>query len=228
MDEIGPLVCGRLWKGRDLEVPAPRVHDLLRIRPGSTRFAVEPDGWALTALEAAPWVVTRRAAPIIGWIPVGVRGESRDQRQAARLATDDILEALQPEDLSGRRPPRPHAVFDALAALAPALDATRCPWGPIGAAGFELASGYPALNASSDLDIAIRVDRCVALDDLRSLQREMRAISVRIDVLIETPHGGVAVEEALSDTEQALIRSASGPRLLSRRDLNRALSGAAP
>ena len=58
-----------------LEFPAPAVHALLRVMdPGAVVFDAPRPHWAPAALQLAPWVVVRRAAPRVGVWPVGVRG----------------------------------------------------------------------------------------------------------------------------------------------------------
>ncbi len=202
----------------------PRAHDLLRIRPDALRFAAPPDGWVLAALEAAPWVVTRRAAPIGALIPVGVRGDTREKRQAAQVLSDDVVEVLTPEALASRRPARRHAAFDALLELAPAFDGAGLPWGPIGAAGFELASGRHTLRDSSDLDIVLRVDRVDDLDRVGPLRKAIRRVEARIDIVIETPVGGVSFAEAAGAAAKVMVRSASGPQIMSWADVITAMA----
>jgi phosphoribosyl-dephospho-CoA transferase len=193
-----------------------RVHDLLRLDLGRPLFEGDVPGWVGRALEAAPWVVVRRAGPVAGRIPVGVRGASRAERFAAAVSALDIVERLSPESLARRQPLRRHAAFDALDALVPDLDRTRLAWGPIGAAGFELAAGAPVLTASSDLDLMLRVQDVRQLADLRDFARGIGRRRVRIDVLVETRFGAIALDELLGGADQLLLRTASGPRLVPR------------
>ncbi|WP_164919721.1 malonate decarboxylase holo-ACP synthase [Hansschlegelia zhihuaiae] len=197
----------------------PRVHDLLRIEPGRITFGDRLPEWASRALQAAPWVVARRASLVTGRIPVGIRGASRSERFAATVSALNISETLSPEALARRRPPRRHAVFDALEALVPDLDRTGLSWGPVGAAGFELATGSPVLTGSSDLDLMLRVQDGRQLAELHGLAAAINRRRARIDVVIETPLGAVALNELLGGADQLLLRTASGARMVLRNAL---------
>ena len=194
------------------------VHDLVRLEAPERALADAPT-WVARSLGAAPWAVIRRAAPVAGLAPIGIRGATRSDRFAATVALSDIVELLRPRDLARLNPTRPHAVFEAMAALAPALDASAAGWGPGGAAAFELASRRPTLTDDSDLDLILR---CHALPDASLLARlaaAAQAQPVRVDILLETPRGGVSLAELVGGAPELMLRTAAGPRLVERADL---------
>nr|WP_196804871.1 phosphoribosyl-dephospho-CoA transferase MdcG domain-containing protein [Methylopila sp. M107] len=248
--------------------------------------------WVLASLDAAPWVVVRRTAPIAGLVSVGVRGATRSERFAATAPVEGILERLRPQDLVSRQPARAHPAFEAMAALRPALDAAlshlaqaslssplpggerACPgrdpgsrggaeagegdrgfperarpphpalradlsplgrgegrrptsnaialaqeatglaWGPGGSAGFELATGRPTLTPDSDLDVVIRTSALPPVAAWGPLSAALEKSPLRVDVLVETPSGGVALAELLGGGGEVHLRTASGPRLV--------------
>jgi phosphoribosyl-dephospho-CoA transferase len=204
-----------------LASPAP-THDLIWLREP---IALSTDGpapsWVEPALKRAPWVVVRRGQVREGMIPVGVRGLARQQRFAAFLAAAEIADRLSPEDLADSRyaieQKRGDAVpaLVALARVAPILACRGCRWGPSGSVGFEMASGVPTATSSSDLDLILRQARRLEPGeaiDLRATLAEAAA-PARIDVLLETPHGGVSLTDLACMPAQVLVRTPDGARL---------------
>jgi phosphoribosyl-dephospho-CoA transferase len=201
--------------------PAP-THDLIRLRaPIKLAGDTPPPAWVEVALGQIPWVVVRRGHVRDGIVPVGIRGVTRSHRCAARLAVAEIAERLSPEDLavSGRiiGQKRKEAV-PALAALDRVADLLMrggYRWGPGGSVGFELATGIATTIALSDLDLILRQDRPLAPDQAADLLAALvkAAAPARIDVMLETPIGGVALADLAAERAQVLVRTPLGPRL---------------
>jgi phosphoribosyl-dephospho-CoA transferase len=201
--------------------PAP-THVLIRLREPVTLLAKESvPTWVDAALRRTPRVVVRRGTIRDGMIPVGVRGETRSQRFAALVAVTDIAEWHSPEDLIASRHElarRRGEAIPALAALdrvAPSLRCRGYRWGPGGSVGFEIATGVPTATSSSDLDLILRqegrIEPAEAADLLAALAEA--AAPARIDVLLETPSGGVSLADLAAHPEQILVRTPHGPQL---------------
>ncbi|PLZ02123.1 malonate decarboxylase holo-ACP synthase [Burkholderia sp. WAC0059] len=198
-----------------------RAHDLLRARRLPAVDGEAP-AWLRDAFARAPFAVVRRARAAPGRVAVGLRGTTRAERLAAWLDADDVEAAYSPEDLVALAPLADRAALPAFAALAALRDAPASPlhafaWGPTGSAGFELAARTPAVQASSDLDLLIRMPRRCDPDTARALldalDRAARTAHVRIDAQLETPAGGVALAELAADKPRVLVRGADGPYL---------------
>ncbi|WP_406694285.1 malonate decarboxylase holo-ACP synthase [Singulisphaera sp. Ch08] len=219
--------------GPIVSVGAPaRPHDLLRVREPAVVTAEGPTpSWVEPALRRTPWVVVRRGRIQAGQIPVGVRGPARSQRFPAWLAVADVTERRSPEDLwdSVENRPTPGLAYApgrarteavpalaALARVAPLLASRGYCWGPGGSVGFELATAGPTASASSDLDVILRQSCRLEPDEARSLQAALVAAAApaRIDVLLETPRGGVSLTDLAAAPRQILMRTADGPRLV--------------
>jgi phosphoribosyl-dephospho-CoA transferase len=94
-------------------------------------------------------------------------------------------------------------------------------WGPGGSVGFEIATGMPTATPSSDLDLILRqecrleprpgVPGAPATDLLAALTTA--AAPARIDVLLETPMGGVSLADLAALPTRVLVRTPSGPRI---------------
>jgi phosphoribosyl-dephospho-CoA transferase len=206
-----------------LHDPAPAVHALLRVANlDALAWEAHQPHWASAALQLAPWAVVRRAAPRLGLWPVGVRGGLRAQRSAAWLPDRAILDCITPQMLAAKRVWRQRpsatttpavAVLDEVAAILVAHGfAGR--WGPGGSVGFELASGVPSTTPGSDLDLVLKADEPMARTDAIRLHADLSTLPVRIDLLLETPYGAVALEEYAKGAGVTLMRSAQGPLLV--------------
>jgi phosphoribosyl-dephospho-CoA transferase len=200
-----------------------RVHDLLRLRDpkdlvtdGST-----PD-WVWTSLERAPWVVVRRAICNGPLVPVGVRGFTRGQRFAASLPISQIVDHVSPEQLADRAGWKPKAslekirAFQVMDELSSLYDHYELKWGPAGSVGFELASLSPTVSPTSDLDLIIRTHRPLDPELARNLHRLHGQMAIRVDVLLETPFGAVALAEYAQRvaSDSVLLRTYVGPKLV--------------
>jgi phosphoribosyl-dephospho-CoA transferase len=201
----------------------PAVHALLRV---SDFDALEWEGrrpvWVRAQLQRAPWVVVRRSEQRPGVWPVGVRGSLRAQRCAAWLPDCAVEDCVTPQLLSVRRAWRQHRGSDAnppfvvleevAAILAAHGHAGR--WGPCGSVGFELATALPCTTPDSDLDLVLQADRPIARDDACRLHADLSKLPVRIDLLLEMPHGAVALSEYAMAGGMLLLRCPQGPRLV--------------
>lgn len=200
----------------------PAVHSLLRLSSASAlEWESDAPQWAPTSLRRAPFVVMRRPLPRPDSFPVGIRGAARSQRAAAWAAPGAVQECITPQMLAAQRAWRQRRSFAITPAVA-ALEETAAifdghgmagRWGPAGSVGFELASGVCATTPNSDLDIVLAAAASWARADAARLQAELSALKVRIDVLLETPNGAVALAEYANSAGTILLRSPQGPRL---------------
>jgi phosphoribosyl-dephospho-CoA transferase len=203
--------------------PDMRTHTLLRI---ASAAALSADGelprWALERLAHVPWVVVRRDGARAGGIPVGVRGPRRSERCAARVEPAGVSGSVTPLQLAARRGWSGHPRAAALPAVS-ALDAVEsimsaagfgARWGPAGSVGFELASGCVTVGPGSDLDVILQLPGLPTRAEARALERQLRALPVRVDVLLEIPQGGLALSEYVTGRTPLLLRTAQGPSLV--------------
>ena len=213
----------------------PGVHSLLRIAgpesliwdapaaatPGAATPGAVADKWIGTALRHLPFVVVRRNAPRPNLLPVGVRGAARWQRAPAWLPMSAMRECITPPMLVSQAAWRrgKHsgtaaiAILDELEGLLAAHGFAGC-WGPGGSVGAELAGGVVCTTAGSDLDLVLYVESELPRRAARALHADLSALPVRIDALLETPHGGVALADYIGAAERMLLRTAQGPRLV--------------
>lgn len=196
----------------------PRPHDLL----WGLRAEQLPDtapAWALEVLRQQPPVVVRRAVVVPGWVAVGVRGQSREQRFAARMRLSDIHRRVSPEWLASERGWHDHhhqywPALRALNLLQMRLDGCGLAWGVTGSLGFELASGLVAAHAGSDLDLLLRTPEPLSRQRAQQLCALFGDLPGKVDVQLETPLGAVALREWASGATRVLLKAQAGPQLV--------------
>ena len=199
----------------------PTVHSLLRLSSADAlEWESDPPEWAAETLRRAPFVVMRRPLPRPEVFPVGIRGAARSQRAAAWVPVGAVQECITPQMLAAQhawRQRRDFVITPAVAALEQAAaifdhHGMAGRWGPVGSVGFELASGVRATTPNSDLDIVLDAAASMSRTDAARLHTELSALTVRIDVLLETPNGAVALAEYAKSAGAILLRSPQGPR----------------
>jgi phosphoribosyl-dephospho-CoA transferase len=168
----------------------------------------------------------RRALAPAGQVPVGVRGLQRNQRCAGQIRVPDLACCVTPEMLArcvledyaeqagiaGNVPGFP--CIAALLGLAPRLQALGLDWGPVGGAGFWLASGLPVLRPTSDLDLLVRAPEPLPPATVAGLVALQRHAPCRIDVQVDTGSGGFALME-YARGGRLMLKTDHGPRLVS-------------
>ena len=194
-----------------------RAHDLLWLDAMPAAEALP--AWATAAwLEQAP-LVGRRASTKPGRLPVGLRGPARSERHACEIDVTTVLRRVTPEMLSARVAAMPpdatqYAALAALRTVAPLLDASGWAWGPTGGAGFALASGLPVLRADSDLDLVLRIGVPPDAGQTQALRAIAAAVThCRLDLQIDTGHGGFAYAEWAAGRSSILLKTDRGPLL---------------
>ncbi|MGK5023286.1 malonate decarboxylase holo-ACP synthase [Janthinobacterium sp. RB2R34] len=187
-----------------------RAHDLLWLDsvPSAPSWATQD--W----LRQAP-VVVRRAVVAPGRIPVGLRGTVRSERHACEIEASSVLRCVTPEMLSALPVDgNDCAALAALRIVAPLLDATGWAWGPTGGVGFALASSLPVLRADSDLDLVLRIDAPPDAAQTQALAVIAAAVTAcRLDLQIDTGHGGLAYAEWAAGRSKILLKTDQGPVL---------------
>jgi phosphoribosyl-dephospho-CoA transferase len=191
-----------------------RPHDLVHIEMRGEWFVFdEADKVALEELQRTPLVVIRRATARDGRVPIGVRGRNRSARYAGWMDPQAIRRIDQPEDLLSHGTASGPAAVEALWQLADRWRMLKWAWGPTGSVGFTLASGKPATNAVSDLDIVIRFAQRISPKQASDLLDSCDGLSAAVDVQGETQLGAFSVAE-FARGNGCLLKTMSGPRLV--------------
>jgi phosphoribosyl-dephospho-CoA transferase len=172
--------------------------------------------WVTKVVGAGQPVVVRRAKVAEGWVAVGVRGHSRDQRYATAMRLTDITRRVRPEELV--EAVDSHAAdwpaLRALRHIRPVMDAVGLPWGVAGSVGFELASGAAVLHQDSDLDLVLRTSTFFSREQAVALVDALGGAVCRIDLQLQTPAGAVALREWAGSARQVLLKANDAARLV--------------
>lgn len=225
----------------------PRIHDLLEIdverflqahawepassglvppqcvsAPGSAQAHVP--AWVADSLRRSPFVVVRRGPISNHEIPVGVRGQHRNERWAAPCHPNLVGQILTPQKLLARAaatnssrsaPPPTIPALRALALLAERWKTLDLPWGPGGSVGFELATGHHTATPQSDLDIVIYADKPITIAAARRLRDDTQGLPAPVDIRVETPTCGFSLHEYSNRSPAPiLLRTVSGDAVL--------------
>ncbi|WP_223114884.1 malonate decarboxylase holo-ACP synthase [Pseudomonas syringae] len=190
-------------------------HDLLWGMPLSALPDDAPK-WAVEALLAGQPVVVRRQAMPSGQVAVGLRGRGREQRYGASMSLSDIERRVSPEQLidSPADSVRDWPALRALCQVRPVMVALDMTWGIAGSAGFELASGFAALNQDSDLDLILRTPEPFSRRCAAELVEALDTPVCRVDVQLQLDQGAVALLEWARPTGRVLLKTATGARLV--------------
>ena len=191
-----------------------RPHDILCIAGDPLCLAGDAQ-LALEHFRAAPYVVVRRAAHEQGRIPIGIRGKSRNERFAGFVEPAAVREVFSPESLRCLSSTRNMPAFAALAALQQCWQELALAWGPAGSVGFELATGAAVVHEASDLDLLLRADQPLSMEQAQALHNATQALSSSVDVQVETPQGAFALKEYMARPGSLLLRTLHGPQLVS-------------
>lgn len=192
-------------------------HDLLKIGTVEDLISYSPiPNWVTASLTNAPYVVVRRARAFEKLVAVGIRGSKRNERFAAFLPIERIVEHITPEKLAEER--RWHGkskeIFHCLEQVSEVLKNYQLPWGPAGSLGFELASEKEIVNKNSDIDIIIRSSAGLKVEIAKEIKQGLERIPIRLDVQIETDSGAFSLNEyTISEGKAVLLRTIDGPLL---------------
>ena len=75
--------------------------------------------------------------------------------------------------------------------------------------------GHPSVENSRDLDLLIRMERPIALNQMRQIAQQLTRTDIRIDAQLETSKGAIALSEYVRGEPVMLLRTINGPRLIS-------------
>ncbi|KNH23762.1 ACP synthase [Priestia megaterium] len=192
------------------------AHDLLQLKEEAKLISYTPiPDWVEHSLAKAPLVVVRRAVHRDSLIPVGVRGERRNQRFGAFVSEQAVKQRIKPEDLVTIFQNGHFRNMPAIGALKEVTIILKdFAWGPTGSVGFEFASGAEVVTTTSDLDILIRLSSYLSVEQAQLIVNQLKECTVSVDVQVETEKGAFSLVEYARGEKMLLLRTVYGPSLV--------------
>lgn len=194
----------------------PQPHDLIWIDSLDALVASEalPE-WVGKAWTVEKPLVVRRDSRKPGLIAVGIRGTLREQRHALWCQPQAVIRNLTPEALIEQRFWE-HYDWAHVGPIAALIELAEIqwpmPWGVGGSCGYALATGDQVMRPTSDLDLLIRTPTRPNPDVFLPILAAIEQLPVRADIQLQTPQGGVALNEWLKQSH-VMVKSAQGPYL---------------
>lgn len=163
--------------------------------------------WAIEAMQAGHPVVVRRAITDSAMVAVGIRGKARHQRYATQMPKPAIIRCVSPEQLvNNDLQAFPH-LQQRLVGIANVMEYFAVQWGYAGSVGFELATGIRVVHAQSDIDLIMRMPNYVDKQLAHQMLIQLEETTEKVDVQLQTPHGGVALKEWARGSNKILLKS---------------------
>lgn len=163
--------------------------------------------WAIEAMQAGHPVVVRRAITDSAMVAVGIRGKARHQRYATQMPKAAIIRCVSPEQLVNiDLQAFPH-LQQRLVGIANVMEYFAVQWGYAGSVGFELATGIRVVHAQSDIDLIMRMSNYVDKQLAYQMLIQLEETTEKVDVQLQTPHGGVALKEWARGSNKILLKS---------------------
>lgn len=163
--------------------------------------------WAIEAMQAGHPVVVRRAITDSAMVAVGIRGKARHQRYATQMPKAAIIRCVSPEQLVNiDLQAFPH-LQQRLVGIANVMEYFAVQWGYAGSVGFELATGIRVVHAQSDIDLIMRMPNYLDKQLAHQMLIQLEETTEKVDVQLQTPHGGVALKEWARGSSKILLKS---------------------
>ena len=203
------------------------VHDIIKLNLISeNKFDLTLPNWAMESLKAAPYVVVRRGKikKIKGnaYLPIGIRGQSREERFGCFMLEDNCQAIITPEQIVKDKmwdnsSTRWKTLLDRLEKSFEKWD-SKLVWGLTGSVGFELITKQKVTNSNSDLDVVIKPNQPISIEEARQildlLQESSSATNTVIDANMKTSKGWIALTEYATGMGTYLIKTETGEELV--------------
>ncbi|MFP3918956.1 malonate decarboxylase holo-ACP synthase [Lysinibacillus telephonicus] len=198
-----------------------KVHDIIKFSNVDKleHFTAVPE-WVLNTAAASNYGVVRRMPISNKLIPIGLRGESREQRFGTYIHEENIVEVITPNSLVMCIDEfKKRIYYPTLKGLRDEFSKLNLSWGPTGSIGFEMATNINVTSMKSDIDISLYIE---SIDEelLKEVGRFIKTLDKQIDVQVEIPIiGAFLLNDYIRNYETGfIIRTPFGPQLCSIQD----------
>ncbi|QCR31169.1 malonate decarboxylase holo-ACP synthase [Lysinibacillus sp. SGAir0095] len=192
------------------------VHDIVQFATiNDIENSVNPPKWVKDAAASQKFGVVRRMPIMNSMIPIGLRGETREERYGAFIHQRNILQVISPVSLvDSIENFKEQLYYPSLNKVKEEFEKYNLRWGPTGSVGFEIATSIQVTTPTSDIDICLYLDQ---LDSelLVKVGNFLEGLDCRIDVQVEIPSIGAFLLNDYLKYEKTgfIIRTKFGPHL---------------
>lgn len=184
------------------------VHDLIKICHEQEIISDNTvPSWVNDAIRKNPYVIVRRAFSPAPYIPIGIRGEKRNERFAAYVRESEQLQIIHPEffiyeelwrDKKG-------TIFKHLHTIREIMENEGVVWGIIGSVAYELVTNTPCTTDSSDIDLIVRYTPQLSMERCKRIIEKCNDIPIKIDVQIEFDRKACSMKEYVQNNQEAIL-----------------------
>lgn len=193
-----------------------KVHDIVRFSAiNDIENAIDQPAWVKDAPTAKNFGVVRRMPITDKIVPIGLRGNRREQRYGAFIHESKITEVISPVSLVERIEGLGDQIYShALFSIKEKFKKYKLAWGPTGSVGFEIATSIQATIPTSDIDICLYLNE-IDTELLVKLGDFLEGLDRRIDVQVELPTiGAFLLNDYLQYNKTGfIVRTKFGPHL---------------
>lgn len=192
------------------------VHDIVQFATiNDIQNHMNPPIWIKNAPAAQNFAVVRRMPIMNKTIPIGLRGETREERYGAFIHESNIIQVISPTSLVNRIDKQnDQSYFSTLNTIREEFEKYKLIWGPTGSIGFEIATSIGVTTPNSDIDICLYLDQ-INSELLVKVGNFLEGLNRRIDVQVEIPFVGAFLLNDYLKYEKTgfIVRTKFGPQL---------------
>lgn len=193
-----------------------KVHDIVEFESiESLEKTIRFPEWIKSVPASQNFGVVRRMPIMNHIVPIGLRGETREQRFGTFIHASKILQVITPESLVDCIDEfKERIYFSAFKRIKEEFAKLQLRWGPTGSVGFELATSITVTTSSSDIDICIYLEQ-IDKELLTEVNTFLETLDKRIDVQVEISSIGAFLlkDFLMHENIGFLLRTPFGPQL---------------
>lgn len=193
-----------------------KVHDIVKFESIAVLEKTTPiPDWVFNAPAAKNYGVVRRMPIMDDMVPIGLRGNIREQRFGTFIHQSRIVEVMTPIELVDRIEGYTNEIhLPTLKKIKQAFEQFNLRWGPTGSVGFELATAISVTTERSDIDVCIYMEE-IDRELLIEVGKILETLERRVDVQVEMASVGAFLLHDFLKHEKLgfVVRTPFGPQL---------------
>lgn len=193
-----------------------KVHDIVQFESIDHLEKIIPiPDWVKDAPASKNYGVVRRMPITNQIVPIGLRGNTREQRFGTFIHERNIIQIITPNSLVERMEQfKNERYFPTLNMIKEAFQQLNLVWGLTGSIGFEIATSIKVTTPNSDIDLCLYQEE-IQRELLLEIGNFLETLDTRVDVQVEIPSmGAFLLNDYLHNEESGfIVRTPFGPHL---------------